>query len=164
MDVPMMMMKVHQVFVLSDADYEKRPVSVRNFLRTLRKEKPQLFKKSSLAEESNNNSNKILLHNEKKTTKQHSIDEVSNRIKINQRCKVEPGDRRGEVGFVGFRQTTDGVWIGIRLDEPMGNTDGTDGDKTLFECCGPRYGLWADPDEVEVGDFPPIDPFEMEEI
>lgn len=61
---------------------------------------------------------------------------------------------------------------GIALDEPVGSTDGTDRKKAgtavekrgatrLFECNGDKYGEFARLHEVEVGDFPPLDPFDL---
>lgn len=63
------------------------------------------------------------------------------------------------------------VCVGIALDEPVGSTDGTDRKKgrtaekgvttRLFECNGEKYGEFGRLDEVEVGDFPPLDPFDL---
>ena len=33
--------------------------------------------------------------------------------------------------------------------------------KRLFECSGDKYGEWVKPKEVTVGDFPPLDPFDL---
>jgi tubulin-folding cofactor B len=45
---------------------------------------------------------------------------------VGARCRVEPGDRRGEVGYVGqVEGLPPGYWIGVRYDEPLGKNDGS---------------------------------------
>lgn len=76
-------------------------------------------------------------------------------IAVGARCSVSPGDRRGEVAYVGpVAGLADGFWVGVRLDEPMGKNDGTHAGKQYFEA-GPKYGSFVRPDRLAVGDFPP---------
>jgi len=152
-------------FVLSDKAYESRPSTVRSFLKTLRKDRPDLFNKPK---DTNNKGGGVVdgteNDNNKERAQEETLEQVSARIKLKQRCKVDPGDIRGEVAYVGPRPTTRGVWVGVTLDEPLGNTDGSDGGGSLFQCRGPRYGLWATPTDVQIGDYPPLDPFDLAEI
>jgi len=67
---------------------------------------------------------------------------------------VKPGARRGEVVFAGkVPHLKPGYWVGVRFDEPVGKGDGTAGGKRYFDA-DPRYGAFARPHNVEVGDFP----------
>mmetsp|Transcript_7730 Transcript_7730/g.28315 ORF Transcript_7730/g.28315 Transcript_7730/m.28315 type:complete len:288 (+) Transcript_7730:64-927(+) len=76
------------------------------------------------------------------------------------RCEVQPGGRRGAIGYVGKVTGMKGVFIGIRLDEPMGMNDGCGLDgKKYFECQGAKYGCFSKPENVVVGDYPERDPF-----
>lgn len=95
------------------------------------------------------------------TIEEEPLESVLERIPLGSRCQVEPGGRRGEVAHVGAVSGAKGsVWIGVRLDEPQGSNDGASKDgKRYFDCPGPKYGCFAKPDNVTVGDFPPLDPF-----
>jgi len=90
---------------------------------------------------------------------EETCEEVLARIPLASRCLVEPGARRGEVCHVGPVINSKGVWIGIRLDEPQGMNDGCKDGKRYFECTGPKYGVFAKPEHVVVGDYPELDPF-----
>ena len=73
-----------------------------------------------------------------------------------QRCQLNPGGRRGTVRWVGtgVASLLPGYWVGVELDEPVGLGSGARGGVTYFECPD-KYGSFARPDRVEVGDFPP---------
>jgi len=88
--------------------------------------------------------------------------DVGEKYPIGGRCEINPGGRRGEVAFVGKIKGTEGTWIGVRLDEPLGQNDGTKDGKRYFEC-QPKYGAFGRIENVEVGDFPEIDPFASED-
>lgn len=88
------------------------------------------------------------------------VEEVAKRFPLDSRCEVNPGGRRGAVAFVGAVAGMKGVYIGVRLDEPMGMNDGCDKNgKRYFECQGAKYGCFSKPENVTVGDFPERDPF-----
>jgi len=87
------------------------------------------------------------------------------KIKVGDRCEVLPGGRRGEVKFVGKVESLNlGYWVGIALDEPMGLGDGSVKGVKIFDCMGPKYGTFARPDKVTVGDFPDLFDEEMAEL
>ena len=89
-------------------------------------------------------------------------EEIALQVHVGDRCEVSPGARRGEVRFVGkVDGLPPGYWIGIQFDEPVGKNDGSVRGKEYFSC-PPSYGGFARPENVQAGDFPPIDEFEDE--
>ena len=48
------------------------------------------------------------------------------------------------------------------MDEPQGDSDGTKGGKKYFDCSGANFGVFVRPNELQQGDFPPIDDFDAE--
>ena len=78
--------------------------------------------------------------------------------KVNDRCQVTPGERRGRVAFVGkIPEIGPGYWVGVVLDEPLGQNDGTFGRKVYFETPGEKYGCVVRGKNLQVGDFPERD-------
>jgi hypothetical protein len=70
---------------------------------------------------------------------------------VGQRCSVAPGDRRGEVAFVGAVEgLATGFWVGVRLDEPLGKGKGAVDGKVYFEA-EEKCGTFVRPERVEVG-------------
>jgi len=88
-----------------------------------------------------------------------SPEEMAAAFPLGSRCECDPGARRGEVCHVGPVAGAKGTWIGVRLDEPQGQNDGTKDGKKYFDCPGPKYGCFAKPENVRVGDYPERDPF-----
>ena len=73
------------------------------------------------------------------------------------------GSRRGEVKFVGKAKTLGpGYWVGVKLDEPTGNCNGSVDDTQFFECPA-KYGIFVRPNELKVGEYPPLDEFNEDE-
>ncbi len=83
-----------------------------------------------------------------------------NGIEVGMRCEVQPGNRRGEIAFVGevAELGTGGFWAGVIFDEPVGKTDGTtkNGNR-YFDAPGPKYGGFVRGKNLQVGDFPERD-------
>jgi len=82
-------------------------------------------------------------------------------MKVGDRCQLSKRSLkpRGTIRFIGNVPSLGKfTWVGIELDEPHGNYDGSVKDKKYFEC-NDKYGDFVRPDEVEVGDFPVIDEF-----
>jgi tubulin-specific chaperone B len=131
-------------YEISEDAYNAREVNFRKFKEEMKKTHPDLMK-----------SNKNEVDDEFQA-------DLARDIQVGNRCKVNPGDKRGEVCFVGKMPTfKPGYWVGIRLDEPLGKNDGSHGGTRYFECAA-NYGLFLRPNAVEVGNFRPYD--EDEEI
>lgn len=93
-------------------------------------------------------------------------------IQTGKRCRVGSDDgKRGVVMYVGDVPEIpgEGVWVGVRLDEPVGKNDGSIGGQRYWgsqgDGSGMKHGVFVRPERVEMGDWPPIDDLEdMEEI
>ena len=70
---------------------------------------------------------------------------------VGDRCRVQPGERRGTVQFVGpVAGLAEGVWVGVEYDEPLGKNDGSVNGVRCFECAM-GHGSFMRPSKVEVG-------------
>ena len=77
---------------------------------------------------------------------------------VGDRCQVTPGGRRGCVAYVGkIPPIGPGFWVGVHLDEPLGQNDGSFGGQSYFTTRGPKYGCVVRGKNVQVGDFPEED-------
>jgi tubulin-folding cofactor B len=76
-------------------------------------------------------------------------------VAVGQRCQVSPGERRGCVAWVGqfLDKNKPGFWVGVQLDEPVGNNNGSLGEEQHFTTL-PKHGCFARGTNVQVGDFP----------
>ena len=83
------------------------------------------------------------------------------KITCGERCELV-GARRGEVKYVGKVKGQRGYWIGVKLDEPTGDSDGKVKDKQYFEC-PMKFGIFVRPDKLKVGDYPEIDEFDEDD-
>lgn len=104
---------------------------------------------------------------EQKTHIQQQNEERAKEITVGSRCRVIniEGERRGAVKYVGKIEQLDqgeNIWVGIEFDEPVGKNDGLIGAFRVFEC-RPKHGSFVKPKQVEVGDFPELDPFASDE-
>ncbi|KAK8808447.1 hypothetical protein WA158_008348 [Blastocystis sp. Blastoise] len=119
-------------YVLSDEEYNQRKNTYRAFKRE------QLENK---------------LVNVEST---YSIETVKN-IHIGDRCQVSPGERRGEVKWIGeykeAKQAQKGYWVGVQFDEPVGKNNGSLNGVQYFSC-PQHYGGFVRGTNVQVGDYP----------
>lgn len=84
-------------------------------------------------------------------------------IVVGSRCQLNTGDRRGEVKYTGkVPGMGAGYWIGVLLDEPVGDSNGTHKGKQYFEA-GDKCAAFVRPTDLQVGDFPERDIFDEEE-
>jgi len=124
-------------YEISEEDYMKRPGNVREFRKKLMKD-PNYKKKV-------------------KESQGPTYEEEAKTIKVGDRCLLGDGIRRGEVKYVGkCKEMGNGFWVGIVLDEPMGDINGTIKDKKYFECEN-NFGMMVRPNYIKVGDYPIID-------
>ncbi|PUZ49668.1 hypothetical protein GQ55_7G344200 [Panicum hallii var. hallii] len=130
-------------YKMSDEAYDKLHTNFRKF-------KEKMAPKNSTSED-------------KEQSEKH-MEELCSKIKVGDRCEVEPGAKRGTVKFVGRAEALGrGFWVGVQYDEPLGKHDGMVKGIRFFEC--PQgHGAIVRPEKVKVGDYPERDPFEEEEI
>ncbi|KAL0222223.1 hypothetical protein RCL1_002077 [Eukaryota sp. TZLM3-RCL] len=82
-------------------------------------------------------------------------------ISVGNRCEITLGAKRGTVRYIGeLEKNCGGVFIGVELDEPLGKNDGSVGGVSYFTC-QPNYGVFVKPDKLKVGDYPPLDDFDL---
>lgn len=82
-------------------------------------------------------------------------------FQVGSRCEVQPGGRRGEVKYCGSIAGLKGTWIGVDLDEPLGQNSGFGPDGVeYFKCKGENYGCFVKHYNIQVGkEFVERDPF-----
>ncbi len=130
-------------YEISEEDYMKRENNARKF-------------KQKLMSDPNY---KTMVESNKGPT----YEEEASKISIGDRCLLGDGFRRGEVIFVGIvKELGHGFWVGVKLDEPLGDSIGIVKGTSYFEC-EDKYGTFVRPTYVKVGDFPPEDLFDAEE-
>jgi len=124
-------------YVMSEEDYDKREKTVRKYKEEKRKQDPNYkFDNAPKAKE---------------------VD--WSLYMVGARCEVNPGGRRGTVKYVGAIGDRPEWYVGVKFDEPVGLNDGTKDGKVYIEDCPPKYGAFVKPENVEIGDFPELDPF-----
>ncbi|KAM9989018.1 hypothetical protein ACTFIY_005047 [Dictyostelium cf. discoideum] len=132
--------------VISEEDYNKREGTYKKW-----KEENQLKKE--------NDTTATTATTTTTTTTTNNTTDNEIEIKVGDRCKVISDDptnydeRLGKVQYVGTVEFSSGVWIGVELDLPLGKNDGSVKGKQYFQC-SPKYGCFAKPKNVLVGDYP----------
>jgi len=141
---------VHLVkkYEMSDEDYDKRPGTLRAY------KKEQLLKDPHF---------KFLPENRRVPLEPCGPETVEG-WKVGDRCEVKVGGKRGEIMYIGDNKDVlpEGYWVGIKLDEPYGKHDGKVKGKRFFQC-DDKYGLVIRPDKVNVGDYPELDDFDLDD-
>ncbi|CDW90329.1 UNKNOWN [Stylonychia lemnae] len=134
-------------YQISEEEYNKRDDTFRKFKTDMQKQDPTFMKKAG---------NKIPDDFQK---------EEADQVSVGQRCEIIIGQRRGEVKFVGkIPELAPGFWVGVQLDEPTGDSDGTVKGNKYFEAVGgSKFGVIIRPKDARFGDFPPLDDFDENE-
>jgi tubulin-folding cofactor B len=118
-------------------------VNVRKFKQRLKENNPEYFQKKEVKH------NLILDPNYEK--------DLTEAIKVGDRCEVKESGFRGEVKYIGrVPDLNEGYFVGIQLDEPYGKNNGSFNGVPYFTCPN-KYGIFARPSEINVGDFPELD-------
>lgn len=128
-------------YVMSKAEYRKRPVTVKKYFKQLKVDQPDLFGGNGMEFIVNSDFMKFEAEN----------------IEIGKRFEMRgEGGGRGEVMYVGqVPEIKWGWFIGVRLDFPRGKNDGSCQGVSYFNC-EDGYGLFLRPDQITVGDFEPL--------
>ena len=117
-------------FRLTDEEYDAKPKTLRAWARSKQADNPQFtlgqvqtYNKASVA---------------------HCL--------VGERCQVDPGKRRGTVMWTGTFDDGDNTYfVGVHLDEPVGQNDGTYKGKKYFDTRGHDYGCFARGQNVKCG-------------
>eukprot|EP00768_Dysnectes_brevis_P002340 gnl/Dysnectes_brevis/1779_a2037_2647.p1 GENE.gnl/Dysnectes_brevis/1779_a2037_2647~~gnl/Dysnectes_brevis/1779_a2037_2647.p1 ORF type:complete len:242 (-),score=55.73 gnl/Dysnectes_brevis/1779_a2037_2647:72-797(-) len=126
-------------YVMTDDDYDKRDDSVRSYLRKKFKSDPE-YRKQIISKR--REQQRIILKEL----------ELASSMKLGDRVKCTH-ERIGTIRYIGSILSLGlGLWVGVELDEPLGDTDGRYGGTQLFMCEN-KYGTAQRPSLVEVGDF-----------
>lgn len=136
-------------FTLSEEDYSNRSDSV---LQWKKQQKLGRFDPN---------------YNSRKAQAQAENEKSAESIRVGSRARVFniEGERRGVVRFVGRIDALDdgeNVWVGMEFDEPVGKNDGSIGAVRIFNARA-KHGSFVRPKQVEVGDYPELDPFASDE-
>ncbi len=138
-------------YQLSEEQYSSRKGTLKEFLRRnkLGKYNPEIIGKKE--EEAKKE------EEERKRAEEKDI-EAMNLIEIGRRCEVSVPNqvaKRGVVKFKGNVKFADGLWVGVKYDEPFGKNDGSVNGVRYFEAPN-NYGAFVRPIHVKVGDYPEI--------
>lgn len=139
-------------YEISEEDYDKREKTVRNYKREQLAKDPKWKPKCQMEVPGK--------ENKPSTQGAEFTKDTVEGIEVGMRCEVQPGARRGVVKFVGDTKGLLGLghWVGVALDEPLGMNDGSVKGVQMFDCSD-RHGTFCRGKNIQVGDFPEIDPF-----
>ncbi|XP_074875815.1 tubulin-folding cofactor B isoform X2 [Buteo buteo] len=132
-------------YEMAESDYEKRPESLRSFLRQRRWGRYDTEGTRRRADE------------QQQRRAQEAA--LAAALPLGARCQVRlPGQpsKLATIMYVGQTDFKPGYWVGVRYDEPLGKHDGSVGGRRYFEC-QPKYGAFVKPQSVTPGDFPEED-------
>lgn len=118
-------------------------MNVRKYKDKLRDANPELFAK------------KVIKHNLILDPEYQK--DLALSIPVGSRCEVPELEMRGDVKFIGkVPDLGQGYFVGVKLDEPQGKNNGSFNGVPYFTCPN-KYGVFARPSEINVGDFPELD-------
>lgn len=142
-------------YVMADEEYDK----MKNTVRAIRREKEEAAARAEAARRKEAGENDENAEVNKPHALELTHEEIAAAYPLGGRCECDPGARRGTIRHAGPIINTKGLFIGICLDEPQGNNDGSKDGKRYFDCPGDKYGVFAKLENVRVGDYPERDPF-----
>lgn len=166
-------------YVMSDADYEQRKGTIRHWATEQKQQDPSFtLQRHAVQHRQLQEAKKChklgqplpngFVWNEatqqvEATAEDFGLASVAH-CTIGSRCEIQPGGRRGRIAWVGSTTATtedEQQWVGIVLDEPVGNNDGTfpENKKRYFEA-KQRHGAFCRGKNVSVGDYPERDIFD----
>jgi len=139
-------------YVMSEEDYENRKGTVR------------AWKKEQLAKDPNWKAPvaQSMPRNPATPSTAPTTQEEASKFTVGARCETFPGGKRGEIVFIGETKFAAGWWIGVVLDEPCGNNDGSVKGVRYFEC-DDKHGKLLKAINVKEGDFPDTTLIDLEE-
>jgi len=129
-------------YKISEEDYDKVVDNFRKWKKEFLEKNPQFKKQPVFVDPA--------------TLDPEYMKEIAEGIKIGSRVRLESG-ARGEIKYVGkIMDKGVGYFVGVRLDEPYGNSSGAIKGVKYFDAPD-KYATFVRPDKVEVGDFPELD-------
>jgi len=143
-------------YQISEEDYNARDNTYRKFKEEKLKEDPTWTLQKEIAKRTGKEYKEPISDEEYLAAEAQSVT-------VGSRCEVYPGGKRGQVMYVGKVEGIPlGYWVGVQYDEPVGKNDGMVKGKRYFECA-PKYGGLVRPNNLKVGDFPPVDDLSSDE-
>ena len=141
-------------YVMPDEVYDKLSNSVRAHIRKERDKNPN-YKVPSQSQKPPR------VYSPSDEDKPSTPSNACDTFLVGKRCEVQPGGRRGVLRFFGPMAGLKGSWVGVDLDEPLGQNNGAGPDGIqYFTAKGNSYGCFAKHYNVQVGDqFVELDPF-----
>lgn len=142
-------------YVMTDADYDARENTYRQFKKEKLKEDPTWTLEKEIAKR------RGVPYTEMRGEEfddEYQAEEASHIVQ-GERCEVmtQEGSKRGVIRYVGRCDgLPKGYWVGVEYDEPVGKNDGQVKGTRYFSC-QPKRGGFVRPSAVSVGDYPPFD-------
>jgi len=139
-------------YVMSDEEYDRRKGTVR------------AWKKEQLAKDPNWKPPvaQSMPRNPATPSTPATTAEEAAKFTVGARVETFPGGKRGEIAFIGETKFAPGWWIGVILDEPCGNNDGSVKGVRYFEC-DDKFGKFLKAINVKQGDYPDITMQDLED-
>eukprot|EP00735_Rhodelphis_limneticus_P008307 TRINITY_DN2120_c0_g1::TRINITY_DN2120_c0_g1_i1::g.12914::m.12914 TRINITY_DN2120_c0_g1::TRINITY_DN2120_c0_g1_i1::g.12914 ORF type:complete len:303 (+),score=39.36,sp/Q67Z52/TBCB_ARATH/45.53/3e-74,Ubiquitin_2/PF14560.1/3.1e-30,CAP_GLY/PF01302.20/6.9e-23,ubiquitin/PF00240.18/0.0058 TRINITY_DN2120_c0_g1_i1:87-911(+) len=141
-----------QKYVMPDDEYNKRDNTYRKYKETMLAKDPSWTLDTEMKRRKDPN-----YEPKAQITDPEYGGDLAKDMKVEDRCEVYPGSRRGSIRYVGKAENLGpGYWIGVEYDEPFGKNNGTVKGVKYFEC-EDKFGGMVRPEHVKVGDYPPLD-------